>query len=379
MDTNRKLQNEIIHFIRNRDYKLVKELGSGACGQTVLLYDDQIEELFVCKKYQPCNETLRETLFAKFIQEIKLLHQLHHQNVVRVFNHYLYPEKFAGYILMEYVDGSNIEDYVRNFPEQINELFVQAIDGFSYLERSDTLHRDIRPGNLLVTQAGQLKIIDLGFGKRIETSKDFDKSITLNWWCTPPKEFGGGRYDFSTEVYFVGKLFEELIQENDIGDFKYPDLLRKMCEYDYHVRSSGFAEVEKTVRSDQFFEIKFTEDEIEAYRGFADAVSKQITKIESAAGYVADPAKIQSQLSDVYRSVMLEPWVPNASTVIGCLLTGSYYYRQSGFPTSCLRDFLKLLKSSSPERNRIVIANLHARLDAIKRYDATITDDDIPF
>ena len=199
----------------------------------------------------------------------------------------------------------------------------------------------------MISQAGQLKIIDLGFGKRIETSKDFDKSITLNWWCTPPKEFGDGRYDFSTQVYFVGKLFEELIQGNDIGDFKYPDLLPKTCEHDYLVRSKSFAEVEKTVRSDQFFEIEFTEDEIEAYRGFADAIVKQITKIESTAGYVADAAKIQGQLSDVYRSVMLEPLVPNASAVIGCLLTGSYLLRNDPvFRHYIFGDFLKLLKSS---------------------------------
>ena len=73
------------------------------------------------------------------------------------------------------------------------------------------LHRDIRAGNLLVDNDGQLKIIDLGFGKQVNTSLDFDKSITLNWWCATPDEFRFKRYDFGTEVYFVGKLFEQLI------------------------------------------------------------------------------------------------------------------------------------------------------------------------
>src|ERR1035437_10054785 len=186
--------NEIISFVRKRDYRLIRELGQGACGKTVLLYDDQIDEHFVCKKYVPYSESQRAVLFNNFVREIKLLHKLHHTNVVRVFNYYLYPEALAGYILMDFVDGPDIEDYIREHPEQVNEVFIQSITGFSYLERSGILHRDVRPGNLLVDKAGHLKIIDLGFGKQITDSVDFDKSVTLNWWCELPSEFQQGRY-----------------------------------------------------------------------------------------------------------------------------------------------------------------------------------------
>jgi len=79
----RAKNDEMIQFLRTRDYKLVKELGQGACGKTVLLYDDQIEQYFVCKKYVPFSETHRKELFAAFVQEVKLLHRLHHRNVVR--------------------------------------------------------------------------------------------------------------------------------------------------------------------------------------------------------------------------------------------------------------------------------------------------------
>src|SRR5438034_1711872 len=99
------IQNEIITFLRKRDYRLVRELGQGACGKTVLLYDDQIDEHFVCKKYVPYSEVHRKELFSSFVREIKLLHQVHNTNVVRVFNYYVYPDQFTGYILMEFVDG----------------------------------------------------------------------------------------------------------------------------------------------------------------------------------------------------------------------------------------------------------------------------------
>ena len=216
----------MVTFLRRRDYRMVRELGQGACGKTALLYDQQIEEHFVCKKYVPYSENKRQDLFSRFVSEIKLLHKVHHPNVVRVFNYYLYPEQFSGYILMEYVDGLDINDYLAGNPEHINDIFLQAIAGFGYLEGADILHRDIRPGNLMMSGDGVLKIVDLGFGKKIDRSADFDKSITLNWWCEPPLEFQTARYDFKTEVYFVGKLFQRIIQENRDNVFqipRYPD------------------------------------------------------------------------------------------------------------------------------------------------------------
>lgn len=70
----------------------------------------------------------------------------------------------------------------------------------------------------MVRSDGILKIIDLGFGKSIDNSQGFDKSITLNWWCDTPEEFRESKYDYQTEVYFVGKLFEGIIQEHEISD-----------------------------------------------------------------------------------------------------------------------------------------------------------------
>ncbi len=135
--------DDIIRFLRSRDYRFVKELGQGACGRTVLLHDDLIDEPFVCKKYVPHSEEQRVVLFRNFVREIKLLHQVHHPNVVRVFNYYIYPERHAGYILMEFVTGVDIDDYLISTPERVNEIFLQVIEGFRYLESVQILHRDI--------------------------------------------------------------------------------------------------------------------------------------------------------------------------------------------------------------------------------------------
>ncbi len=115
-----------------------------------MLYDDIIDQDFVCKKYAPHDDDLRSELFENFKREIKILHLLQHPNVVRVYSYFLYPESFAGFILMEFVGGTDVETFLASRPEAAASVFRQAIDGFHYLESNDILHRDIRPQNLLV-------------------------------------------------------------------------------------------------------------------------------------------------------------------------------------------------------------------------------------
>lgn len=369
----------IIPFLRRRDYIFVRELGQGACGETVLLYDDIIEKQFVCKKYSPHDEADRQELFVNFCREIKLLHELHHQNVVRIFNYYLYPDKFAGFILMEFVEGEDIENFLTFAPEQVNEIFLQVLDGFVYLESKGILHRDIRPSNLMVRSDGVVKIIDLGFGKRIAESKDFDKSINLNWWCPPPVEFGNSLYDFRTEVYFVGKLFEQILIDKGIQQFKYSGLLSRMCKREPSDRIDSFFNVLKEIKNNQFQTIDFTSEEEERYRIFSEEITFHVTKIESGTKYLDDLDKMLINLDTAYRNCMLEQSVPDAATVLRCFLNGAFNYRKAGFSTNALREFIWLMKGCGVEKQRIILANLHTRLDSAQRYSQPPWDDDIPF
>ncbi len=291
------MTEEIVKFVRRKDLEFIRELGQGACGRTVLLYDGEIDEYFVCKKYSPLSETMRTELFDNFVQEIKLLHLLNHPNVVRVFNYYLYRQDFAGYILMEYVRGSDVEDYLSKNPEQINQVFLQTIEGFAHLEKNKILHRDIRPMNLLISDDGLVKIIDFGFGKQAFAQEDYDKSITLNWWCDPPSEFARDIYDYCTEVYFVGKLFEKIVMDNAIEQFAYKALLARMCKTEPSDRIESFSIARNEILAGKFVEIEFTQPEMDAYRTFADQLSEVTSKIEQSTKYVDNPDDIQRRLS----------------------------------------------------------------------------------
>lgn len=372
------MSEKIVEFLRKKDFVLKRELGSGACGRTVLLYDGVIDEQFVCKKFAPIHESYKAEFFGNFVREIKILHRLNHQNVVRVFNYYLYPEQLAGYILMEYVCGSDIEEFLSKRPEDINEVFIQVVDGFAHLEKNKILHRDIRPQNVMVSDEGAVKIIDFGFGKQTFNSDDYGKSITLNWWCDPPPEFKEAKYDYRTEVYFVGKLFEKIIVDSDIKHFKHMGLLGRMCAAQPSNRIASFFEVRKELLSDKFLDIGFEEWELAVYRDFSTALYSSASQIEESTKYYDDIGEIQAKLEECYKKVMLEEYVPSGAVVLRCFINGTYYYNtRYSFRVELLRNFLDFFRSCSKEKKNIVVGNLQTRLDAVRRYAAKF--DDIPF
>ncbi|MGV8059576.1 MAG: protein kinase family protein [Smithellaceae bacterium] len=374
------MKEEMILFSGIKKYVKVEEIGHGALGKTVLLRDDLINQFYVCKKYQPISGVDPELYYQNFVNEIKVMHFLNHKNVVRLFNYYLYPEKYTGFIMMEYIQGKEINQFIQEYPDKINDIFKQCIEGFMYLEEQGILHRDIREANILVSDSDEVKIIDFGFGKKIFLEADFNKSITLNWWCNTPKEFLDSNYTHATEVYFVGKLFEKLISDNQIENFSYATELRGMISYDPKDRISTFKDILNRKIQEINIEDEFSYDDLESYRDFADLTKKVFSKIESSAKYIDDLDFIIKKLEDCYRKNMLEEYINNNADIARAFISGMYsYYKETNFPVHILSRFIKILKNSNIEKRKIILLNLKTRLDNITRYQDKGLSDDVPF
>lgn len=82
---------------------------------------------------------------------------------------------------MEYVNGTSIDKYTHFLDNEWNNVFLQVINAFKYLEEKEILHRDIRPQNILIDKMGIVKIIDFGFGKIIDKDEKDSNSVMLNW------------------------------------------------------------------------------------------------------------------------------------------------------------------------------------------------------
>ena len=373
------MSEDVIEFTRKKPFKKIKNIGEGAFGKTVLLRDENIDEDFVCKKYSPFLDKHKEEYYKNFKDEIKLLHMLYHKNIVRIFNYYLYPEYFTGYILMEYIQGEDIEKYIEKSPEQINDIFFQLINGFKYLEEHNILHRDIRPHNIMVENSGLVKIIDFGFGKKVHYKKDFDKSITLNWWCETPDDFLNKIYNFKTEVYFIGKLIEKIIVEQNIQEFKFKELLSDMTHKNPVNRIESFNNCYKKILNEKALDINFNGFEIQLYREFSNTLYSILSTIESSTKFINDSDKILRKLELLYKNIMLEEFLPSPVLLCRCFLDGEYTYNQHySIEVNLIKDFINLFKSLSKSKKNIIINNLDTRLEVVERYDK-FDADDIPF
>ena len=373
-----------IEFNKPKKYRRVKILGEGACGQTIQIRDDEMKIDLVAKKFKP-NSFIEEgsevytALRERFCEEARILFRINHPNVVRVYGYYDYRNYGTSYIIMELVEGLNVMDFAKKNPNHVDKIFEKVLDGFVHLESESVLHRDIRPENILVAAEGEPKIIDFGFGKQIETdNQNADKSISLNWWCTPPPEFDESIYDFQTEVYFLGKLFQKIIENGTLSEFKYTSIIRDMCSTARDERPSSFSDVWNRMMSGQFEELSFTDDERAVYGGFSDGLVSIFAAIDTSPEYCRDTNEVIERLDDLYRNVMLEKFIYAPDQLGQIFVRGKFDCEEgSKLEVSCLKNFLGMLKGLSEEKRHIVLGNILTRLDSVERPEFGLGD--IPF
>ena len=233
----------------NKNYKIVSELNPGGFGDTFLIEDTELQQQFVMKRFRGgfLERKQEEVFLEKFRLEIKLLYQLSHQNIVKIYD-YCYDKK-AWYI-MEHIAGVSLDKYIEKTPDAINKIFSQMINVFCYLELKGMCHRDIRPSNILVDNDSLVKLIDFGFAKIIEGNGTLKEGTPFVNYPQPlPEEMlnSNPSYDNKTEIYFLGRLFEKLINDNKIEDFIYKKILNKMIVYKKEERAQSFLNIRNEI------------------------------------------------------------------------------------------------------------------------------------
>ena len=375
---------ELIKFIKQKDYKYIKDLGQGGLGKTILIKDQEMDVSFVCKKYSPYIPEIKKQYYEYFKNEIKVMFQVNNPNIIRIYNYYLYSEIFTGYILMEYVDGYNIFDYIKENQSNINYIFEQVVETFKYLENIKILHRDIRIDNILVTNNGIVKLIDFGFGKKIDSEIDNNKSISLNWWCDVPLDFKKNSYDHRTEIYFVGKLFEKILKDLEeyfiFLDFGYQNILEKMIKYDPSERYKTFSELQEgMIEIGVNYENIFSYYEKVTYKKFISDLSASITEIDASTKYKTNINKIILDLENILRANALEDIIQNTRDVTRVFLDGSYrFYPQPIISCENLKEIILMFKKTNKDNSEILLINIQNRLNQINRKSETF-ENDIPF
>lgn len=113
-------------------------------------------------------------------------------------------------------------------------------------------------------------------------------------------------------------------------------------------------EIRTGILSEKLLEIDFDEDELYTYREFSKYFSSLVTKIEFGAKYYDDIEKIQANLDDLHKRVMLEEELPDNAALTRIFINGAYYYsKNNSFPVWALKAFIDLLRSCSREKRNI--------------------------
>lgn len=372
---------QVIKFSKPKYYEFVKALKAGGTGKTLLMRDSTINELFVCKKYDPEQKEYEDEFYNRFVEEIKIMYFVYHNNIVRIYDYFLYPEYKTGYIIMEYIKGENIEEYFRLADgEDINSIFVQIINAFLYLEQHNILHSDIRATNIMIDEKGDIKVIDFGFGKKlIEEQQENQASVLLNWPASKvPDEIYSEQYGIQTEIFYVGYLIKNIIEKYNIKCFKYGILLEKMIQVNPVNRIHSFEEIQNSIAEQTFEQINFTDEEKEIYQKFANSICALLYQIKDSLSIEKDSSIIIEKLRVILRDNSLEEYITNVTTLISIFVKSDYRYYNNRVEVYKVKDFYEFFLNQADAVKEIILNNLYGRIGNIPVIDSAF-DEELPF
>lgn len=208
-------------------YRLEREIGRGGMGTVWLA--QRIDGRF---EGQVAIKFLNSSVFggdgARFEREGRILGRLAHPHIARLLDagqmHAAGPGGARPYLVLEYVDGEPLDRHCsqRGLPLQARlRLFLDVLAAVAHAHNRLILHRDLKPSNILVTPAGEVKLLDFGVAKLLDDSawdqggEAQELTRQAGAGCTPhyaaPEQLQGGEVTTATDVYALGVLLYRLL------------------------------------------------------------------------------------------------------------------------------------------------------------------------
>ncbi len=221
-------------------YKIVRELGRGGMGAVYLaMRADEYREQVALKIVKRGMDT--DFVVRRFRHERQILASLNHPNIARLLDGGT-TEEGLPYFVMEYIEGEPIDQYCDHHNLTIQErlkLFRIVCAAVQYAHQNLVIHRDLKPGNILITADGTVKLLDFGIAKILnpEISQTIEKTATLMRLMTPeyasPEQVRGELVTTTSDVYSLGVVLYELLTGHRpyrITSILPSDIERIICE-----------------------------------------------------------------------------------------------------------------------------------------------------
>jgi hypothetical protein len=196
-------------------YRLDRRLGAGGMS-TVYLALDRVLERHVAVKLLAEHLAEDDGFIARFRREALAAAKLVHPNIVQVYDSGQDPDAHRYYIVMEYVEGQTLAQILRDrgrlpVGEAVG-IVSQACEGLEYAHRHSVIHRDVKPGNLLINPDGIVKLADFGIAKAAEDSRITQIGSVLGTAAyLSPERAKGQEATVSTDVYSIGVVLYQAL------------------------------------------------------------------------------------------------------------------------------------------------------------------------
>jgi len=204
-------------------YKILEKIGSGGQGTVYKALDTKLNRTAVIKVLPP-ELTQKTANFKRFEREAQLCSQLDHPNICTIYD--FHSSDGVYYIAMQYVEGKNVRQMVAGRPQELKSalsIAIQVTDALAYAHSKNIIHRDIKAGNIMVTDTGQVKILDFGLAKLLEDEQQLESEGLDRTQITElgipygtatyaaPEQAKGERADHRSDVFSTGVLLYEML------------------------------------------------------------------------------------------------------------------------------------------------------------------------
>ena len=200
------------HILDNR-YKILEKVGTGGMASVYKAQDILLDRIVAVKilhsKYGNDHDFV-----VRFRQEAQAAAKLSHPNIVNIYD--VGYDENVHYIVMEYVEGETLKQYIQNHPNIPIDTAVRIAIEIGYaLEEAHAngiIHCDIKPHNVLLTRTGKVKVTDFGIARAINSSTVLDKqSILGSVHYLSPEQAAGDKITAKTDIYSLGIVLYEML------------------------------------------------------------------------------------------------------------------------------------------------------------------------
>jgi tetratricopeptide (TPR) repeat protein/predicted Ser/Thr protein kinase len=199
-----------------RRYHLLDSLGAGGMGEVYRARDQRLERDVAIKVIKG-GGTDDEERGRRLQREANILSKLNHQNIAAIYD--MDREDDVDYVVMELVEGETLSERIRVAPldeEEILRVGMQIAAGLAEAHEHGVVHRDLKPGNIMLTPKGQLKLLDFGLARLVEpnaltaTVSDTGANVSGTFPYMAPEQLRGQPVGPPTDIWALGVVLYEM-------------------------------------------------------------------------------------------------------------------------------------------------------------------------